>query len=225
MVDRWVAEWQVGTHLRECRPTTVSGVARVGHRVGGDRYPQSGQPTVPAARPMVRYGVGGGVMRPCFHITVLLAVAHLAGCAGASPPPPTGTGAQPVKMTYPYAMSEENRRAFLDNVRALHPRQPLNEIVAILGSPDSRYTISAKEHGRPLGIRICYYLKKIGDGVNEKYDQSVDLDLDNGGRLLSIGLQNLPELAGRITGLPVTASRWDDSKKRIEVNSRNQGIQ
>jgi len=114
-------------------------------------------------------------------------------------------------------MRAAEKKAFFDKVKALRREKTYAEVVQLLGPPYSQEAISAKEHDRPLGTCLCYYVRKLSDGVNEKYDQSVDLNFDNGNNLASVGLQNLTDLCEQLNDLPVTATRWNDLTKEIDV--------
>jgi hypothetical protein len=148
----------------------------------------------------------------------MAAILNLAayGCQPASTAPSGDPRAKFTPKAYPYEMAAERKTAFLEGVRTLRSGQQLNEVVRLLGPADRQYTISAKEHDRPLGERITYYLRKKGDGVNEHFDQSVSVDFDVHDRLASLGIQNLPDLTDQITNLPVSATYWNERTGEIE---------
>jgi outer membrane protein assembly factor BamE (lipoprotein component of BamABCDE complex) len=91
-------------------------------------------------------------------------------------------------------MGEAEKKAFFEKLETVRRRESYDEVVKVLGSPFSQNAISAKKHDRPLGTRLTYYVRKLGDGVNERYDQSVTLDFDNDKKLVAVRLQNLADL-------------------------------
>ena len=155
-------------------------------------------------------------MARCLFVPMLLTTAIFANCSRGDTTPPSDAKPTAKKMTYPYKMRAADRKAFLDNAKTLRRGKTYAEVVKLLGPPDSQYGISAMERDRPLGTRVTYYLKKLGDGVNVGYDQSVSLDFDNGNKLTGVLLQNLPDLCKALTDVPVTATRWNDLTKEIE---------
>lgn len=132
-------------------------------------------------------------MRRFRFILILAIIFNVAGCG--REPELGKRELTPVIMAYPYEMTSDRKKAFVEGIKSLHAGQSSNEVVKLLGHPDSQYTISAKEHDRPLGRRFVYYLKKKGDGVNEEYDQSVSLDFDNQDVMSGALVQNVPDLA------------------------------
>jgi outer membrane protein assembly factor BamE (lipoprotein component of BamABCDE complex) len=128
-------------------------------------------------------------------------------------------------MAYPYEISEAGKKMFTDRLVKLRVGDKCTKVVTLLGPPFSQEPIAAKEHDKPLGMRVTYYFKKKGDGVNERYDQSVTLDFDNDKRLVRVGLQNLPDLADQLTTVDVTATRWNDNTKAAEVTVRKKSQQ
>ena len=131
------------------------------------------------------------------YIFILPTMLLLTSCSREDVPPSMATKPKPRnaaypfnavidKPPYPYEMSAEGKREFLKKVNTLRHGQPYEAIVKLLGPPYIQQVISAKEHERPLGTRIYYYLKKLDDGVNENFDQYICLGFDNDTRLESI---------------------------------------
>jgi hypothetical protein len=136
-----------------------------------------------------------------------LTMATIFSVAGCSRDPDLFTHeSKPLIMAYPYEMPADRKKAFVDLIKSLRAGQSYNEVVKLLGPPDSEEGISAKEHNRSLGWHIRYYLKKKGDAVNEVYDQSVALDFGNRDGLNLVLVQNLPDLVDQIRNLPVAWS-------------------
>ena len=121
------------------------------------------------------------------------------------------------KLNFPYEMGEAEKQHFLDKFKTLRQGEPYKEVVELLGPPYRQQRISAMEHARPLGIRLIYYVKKLDNGVNVKFDQFVSLEFDNDLKLASVGLQNLSELSQQLTDLPVTATNWNKLTKNIDI--------
>ena len=124
--------------------------------------------------------------------------------------------AEPVKIAYPYEMDSATRRTFLDKVKTLRRGDSYDRIVQLLGQPSNQYANSAMEHDRPLGVCLTYHAKRLGDGVNLKYDAYLLVDLDNNQKLVWMAEHNLPEIAEY-----VSAQNGNKSNRDNENNSSN----
>ena len=143
-------------------------------------------------------------------------VTPLGSCSVDDAPPSGASKHTDMEITYPYEMLPGVKFAFFAKIKALRRGETRANVVRLVGPPDTQYNISAKEHNRPLGTRLCYYVKKLDTGVNEKYDQSVSIDFDNDDKLVCLGIQNLYDLEG-LTNVPLTGTRWNNLKNEIEV--------
>jgi len=108
-------------------------------------------------------------------------------------------------------MDAASKREFVDKLNRLNPGDPRDEVIKLLGVPHFERTSYGKMDGKPRGIRLQYYLKKIiRDQVNEKHDEYVTLCLDMDGRLVRIGT-NIPGL--KVSSVPVTNVAVQDEKR------------
>ena len=96
------------------------------------------------------------------------------------------------QLTYPYRMSDLDKSSILRNLALLSIGDEYSTVVRVMGPPYIQKEISAKEHGRILGIRLVYYIEKNDSGVNEKLDKSITFEFDLTLRLKSMS-SNVPE--------------------------------
>jgi hypothetical protein len=149
------------------------------------------------------------------YLSVLVNAAIAGLCSSAESPPPSTTGEKPPVVTYPYEMPPGRKKDFTEKFKLLERGQPLEEVVKLLGPPFRREGISAKEHDRPLGTQVTYYVRKLYDGVNLKYDQHASLRFGTDNRLVEVLSNNLVELSQGVKNIPVLACQWDDKQKNV----------
>jgi hypothetical protein len=117
-----------------------------------------------------------------------------------------------MKLTYPYEMNRTERTRFLGKLAALYRGETYEEVVKVLGPPFSQDKISAKENERPLGIRLHYYMKKLGNGMNERFDYCVSLNFGTDNRLLSIDTNVAGLTFGALTGINTAGAKMDTAE-------------
>lgn len=158
------------------------------------------------------------------HVPVLVASMLLTGCSCEQSPQSPIIRRKPLEMPYPYNMSQGEKEQFLKRVRTLRAGEAYEVVLNALGPPYSESAIQAKGPNSPVrGTSIKYYLRKLGRGVNDKYDQCVSLNFDNDKRLTSVDT-NVAELTfGSLTGLNTGMAHMDEAGKPDGGATRGQG--
>jgi hypothetical protein len=127
----------------------------------------------------------------------------------------TADNSPTMRLSFPYDMDVSEKKAFCDKLQSLRPGQAIDEVRKFLGPPFYQEQIRGKESNAPVtGIRLTYYLKKLGDGVNEKLDQYVNLIFNNDGHLIAIDTNIAGLTFGSLTGINTGTA------KMIEVEGR-----
>ena len=118
------------------------------------------------------------------------------------------------KITYPFEMGDEEKNKFLGTLKTLKPGDEYDTVVRFLGRPYSQHLIAGKEPRAPVrGISLTYYLKKPGDGVNDKYDHNISLDFDTNKRLTAIDTNIAGLTFGSLTGINTGMTKMDEVEK------------
>jgi hypothetical protein len=124
----------------------------------------------------------------------------------------------------PFEWSREEKKQFLDKIKALRTGDKIDDVVKLLGPPYSSEQSAGKKIDDIRGPWVSYYLKKQDNLLsNEKNDQALDLEFNSDNRLVSIHTNIKGLRFGSLTGINSEGAVLENLGDPIESAQKNNG--